>query len=141
MREESPSKKKKKRGESSRRSPPPHTPHTPGWGKSALSSSPQIQTPSCYSVFHGGAGDLVCKQKEKRVFSDMFCSEMNMLYFRSTWTQVSKVSLELLLLFLTHLNLSLIMKCQKEMAGKGMFAILPMVSGLLPVSHCSSVKP
>lgn len=138
MRGESPSKKKKKRGESSRRSP--HT-HTPGRGKSALSSSPQIQTPSCYSVFHGGAGDLVCKQKEKRVFSDMFCSEMNMFYFRSTWTQVSKVSLELLLLFLTHLNLSLIMKCQKEMAGKGMIAILPMVSGLFPVSHCSSVKP
>lgn len=69
-----------------------------------------------------------------------FCPETNMPYFGSTLAWGPKVSPELLLLFLTVLNLSLIMKCQNKVAGKAMTTIWPVVSGLLSASHCSSVK-
>lgn len=63
-----------------------------------------------------------------------------MLILEALWPiKVLKITLELLLLFLTDLNLSLIMNWQNETAEKVMTAILT-VSVLLCMSHCSSGK-
>lgn len=64
-----------------------------------------------------------------------------MLILEALWPiKVLKITLELLLLFLTDLNLSLIMNWQNETAEKVMTAILTVVSMLLCMSHCSSGK-
>lgn len=83
---------------------------------------------------------FVKKKGKKESFLE-FGSETNMLILEALWPiKVLKITLELLLLFLTDLNLSLIMNWQNEKAEKVMTAILTVVSVLLCMSHCSSGK-
>lgn len=79
--------------------------------------------------------------KRKRGFFLKFCSEMSMFILEALWPlRLSKITLEVLLLFLTDLNLSLVMKCQNKMAEKSNDCNIASGSVLLCMSHYSLVE-
>ena len=108
--------------------------HWVGWGTRACHKRQQgwgghTRTKSPFFPFieKSGQGTLGTTEgleayfvnKRKRESSLKFCSKMNMFTLEALWPLgLSKITLEVLLLFLTGLNLSLLMKCQNTMAEK-----------------------